>query len=131
MLSSPPRPANHGATKHGAPKHGAPKHGATKHGAIAFSLGTLADLRREGTKDVHISCVCPDGILTPMIADKLDDLMGKVDGVMGQLSRTAVKAMQVKYGLPADSWPTAELLTRMRGPSAQAQPAGMVMPAAR
>jgi lytic murein transglycosylase len=57
--------------------------------------------------------------------------VGKVDGVMGQLSRTAVKAMQVKYGLPADSWPTAELLTRMRGPSAQAQPAGMVMPAAR
>lgn len=57
--------------------------------------------------------------------------VGKVDGVMGQLSRTAVKAMQIKYGLPADSWPTAELLARMRGPSAQAQPAGMVMPAAR
>src|SRR3954471_22037012 len=57
--------------------------------------------------------------------------VGKVDGVMGQLSRTAVKAMQVKYGLPADSWPTAELLARGRGPSAQAQPAGMVMPAAR
>jgi lytic murein transglycosylase len=57
--------------------------------------------------------------------------VGKVDGVMGQLSRTAVKAMQVKYGLPADSWPTAELLARMRGPAAQAQPAGMVMPAAR
>ena len=57
--------------------------------------------------------------------------VGKVDGVMGQLSRTAVKAMQVKYGLPADSWPTAELLARMRGPGVQAQPAGMVMPAAR
>ena len=28
--------------------------------------------------------------------------VGKVDGVMGQLSRTAVKAMQVKYGLPAE-----------------------------
>ena len=42
--------------------------------------------------------------------------VGKVDGVMGQQSRTAVKAMQVKYGLPADSWPTAELLARMRGP---------------
>ena len=41
--------------------------------------------------------------------------VGKVDGVMGQQSRTAVKAMQVKYGLPADSWPTAELLARMRG----------------
>lgn len=40
--------------------------------------------------------------------------VGKVDGVMGQQSRIAVKAMQVKFGLPADSWPTAELLARMR-----------------
>jgi lytic murein transglycosylase len=45
--------------------------------------------------------------------------VGKVDGVMGQQSRSAVKAMQIKYGLPADSWPTAELLARMRGPRAQ------------
>jgi lytic murein transglycosylase len=42
--------------------------------------------------------------------------VGKIDGIMGQLSRTAVKAMQIKYGLPADSWPTAELLARMRVP---------------
>ncbi len=54
--------------------------------------------------------------------------VGKVDGVLGQQSRVAVKAMQQKYGLPADSWPTAELLARMRGPGAQAQPAGGVMP---
>ena len=45
--------------------------------------------------------------------------VGKVDGVMGQQSRTAVKAMQIKFGLPADSWPTAELLARMRGSRAQ------------
>jgi lytic murein transglycosylase len=49
--------------------------------------------------------------------------VGKVDGVLGQQSRTAVKTMQVKYGLPADSWPTVELLARMRGgPRAQAEP---------
>ena len=41
--------------------------------------------------------------------------VGKVDGVLGQQSRIAVKTMQVKYGLLADSWPTAELLARMRG----------------
>src|ERR1700716_171838 len=41
--------------------------------------------------------------------------VGKVDGVLGQQSRSAIKAMQVKYGLPADSWPTAELLARLRG----------------
>jgi lytic murein transglycosylase len=47
--------------------------------------------------------------------------VGKIDGVLGQQSRIAVKTMQMKYGLPADSWPTAELLTRMRGPRAAAQ----------
>jgi peptidoglycan hydrolase-like protein with peptidoglycan-binding domain len=41
--------------------------------------------------------------------------VGKVDGIMGQQSRSAVKATQIKYGLPADSWPTAELLARLRG----------------
>ena len=45
--------------------------------------------------------------------------VGKVDGVMGQQSRSAVKAMQIKFGLPADSWPTAELLARMRGATAR------------
>lgn len=41
--------------------------------------------------------------------------VGKIDGILGQQSRTAVKAMQVKYGMPADAWPTAELLARLRG----------------
>jgi lytic murein transglycosylase len=48
--------------------------------------------------------------------------VGKIDGVMGQQSRSAVKAMQIKLGLPADSWPTAELLARMRGPRAPTVP---------
>ena len=41
--------------------------------------------------------------------------VGAVDGFLGLKTRQAVKAMQLKYGLPADSYPTAELLTRMRG----------------
>jgi len=40
--------------------------------------------------------------------------VGAVDGFLGLKTRQAVKAMQTKYGLPADSYPTAELLTRMR-----------------
>ena len=52
--------------------------------------------------------------------------VGKVDGVLGQQSRAAVKAMQIKFGLPADSWPTAELLARIRGATAQAQPAATI-----
>ncbi|HTV37967.1 MAG TPA: peptidoglycan-binding domain-containing protein, partial [Xanthobacteraceae bacterium] len=39
---------------------------------------------------------------------------GKIDGFLGLKSRQAVKAMQIKYGLPADSYPTEELLARMR-----------------
>jgi short-subunit dehydrogenase len=46
---------------------------ATKHAALAFSLGTLYDLREAGVRDVHISCVCPDGVWTPMLFDKVDD----------------------------------------------------------
>lgn len=46
---------------------------ASKHAAIAFSIGTLADLRRTGSRGVHISCVCPDGIWTPMLFDELDN----------------------------------------------------------
>jgi lytic murein transglycosylase len=40
--------------------------------------------------------------------------VGAVDGFLGLKTRQAVKAMQTKYGLPADAYPTAELLTRMR-----------------
>jgi NAD(P)-dependent dehydrogenase (short-subunit alcohol dehydrogenase family) len=46
---------------------------ASKHAAMAFTLGTLFDLRREGVTGVELSALCPDGIWTPMLADKLDD----------------------------------------------------------
>lgn len=46
---------------------------ASKHAAIGFSLSTLADLKLAGMKNIDISCVCPDGIWTPMLFDKLDD----------------------------------------------------------
>jgi lytic murein transglycosylase len=41
--------------------------------------------------------------------------VGKIDGFAGLKTRQAVKEMQKKYGLPADSYPTGELLARMRG----------------
>jgi NAD(P)-dependent dehydrogenase (short-subunit alcohol dehydrogenase family) len=46
---------------------------ASKHAAMAFTLGTLFDLRRAGHEGVELSAVCPDGIWTPMLEDKLDD----------------------------------------------------------
>jgi lytic murein transglycosylase len=41
--------------------------------------------------------------------------LGAIDGFLGLKTRQAVKAMQVKFGMPADSYPTAEFLARMRG----------------
>jgi NAD(P)-dependent dehydrogenase (short-subunit alcohol dehydrogenase family) len=46
---------------------------ASKHAAMAFTLGTLFDLHRSGISGVQLSAVCPDGIWTPMLEDKLDD----------------------------------------------------------
>jgi len=40
---------------------------------------------------------------------------GDVDGKLGSGTRAAVKRAQIKVGLPADSWPTAELLARLHG----------------
>jgi lytic murein transglycosylase len=40
---------------------------------------------------------------------------GEIDGKLGLSTRTAIKVAQMKLGLPADSYPTVELLERMRG----------------
>ncbi|MDZ4792284.1 MAG: lytic murein transglycosylase [Hyphomicrobiales bacterium] len=40
--------------------------------------------------------------------------VGKIDGIIGLKTRTAVKAMQIKFSMPADSYPTAELIERLR-----------------
>lgn len=45
----------------------------SKHAVMGFSLSTMADLRAAGIRDIDISCVCPDGIWTPMLQDKVDD----------------------------------------------------------
>lgn len=43
--------------------------------------------------------------------------VGEIDGKLGAGTRKAVKEMQIKFGLPADSYPTAELLNALRGRS--------------
>jgi len=40
--------------------------------------------------------------------------VGAVDGLVGEKTRAAVKAMQIKFDLPADSYPTPELLSLLR-----------------
>ena len=40
--------------------------------------------------------------------------VGKIDGVVGAATRDAIRNMQVKFGLPADGYPSVELLGRLR-----------------
>ena len=39
--------------------------------------------------------------------------VGKIDGILGAGTRAAVQDMQGKLGMPADAWPTPELLARL------------------
>jgi hypothetical protein len=41
--------------------------------------------------------------------------IGEADGKLGLNTRAAIKQAQLKYGLPADSYPSVELIERMRG----------------
>ena len=36
--------------------------------------------------------------------------VGKIDGILGAATRAAIQKEQVRLGMPADAWPTAELL---------------------
>ncbi|MGI1664091.1 lytic murein transglycosylase [Palleronia sp. KMU-117] len=39
--------------------------------------------------------------------------VGAIDGILGALTRAAVQKEQMRLGLPADAWPTTELLNRL------------------
>lgn len=39
--------------------------------------------------------------------------MGRIDGVFGAMTRDAVRTEQQRLGMPADSWPTRELLEKL------------------
>lgn len=38
--------------------------------------------------------------------------VGKIDGILGARTRSAVQAEQARFGMPADAWPTPALLAR-------------------
>jgi lytic murein transglycosylase len=40
--------------------------------------------------------------------------VGRIDGVLGLKTRVAIRDAQIKFGLPADGWPTTELVARLR-----------------
>jgi NAD(P)-dependent dehydrogenase (short-subunit alcohol dehydrogenase family) len=86
---------------------------ASKHAAMAFTLGTLFDLRRAGIDGVTLSALCPDGIWTPMLADKLDDLEAA-----GSFSGRLLTAEQVatEVGKLTERPRPILILPRWRGP---------------
>ena len=49
-----------------------------------------------------------------MLMAKRGYFSGEVDGKIGAATRASVKAAQLKLGLPANSYPTPELLERMQ-----------------
>lgn len=61
--------------------------------------------------------------VTPLTGDEVRELqrrlvasgfpLEKIDGKLGSQTRTAVREAQLRYALPADGWPTAELLRRL------------------
>lgn len=74
-------------------------------GAPAMSPGRdgIPDLDGEQTKE-----------LQRLLARRGFDV-GTIDGLVGEKTRSAVKQMQLKFKLPADSYPTPELLAVLRG----------------
>lgn len=86
---------------------------ASKHAAMAFTLGTLFDLRRAGHRGIDVSAVCPDGIWTPMLEDKLDD-PDAAGSFSGQLLTPAQVASAV--GKLTERPRPVLILPRWRGP---------------
>jgi NAD(P)-dependent dehydrogenase (short-subunit alcohol dehydrogenase family) len=66
---------------------------ASKHAAMAFTVGTLSDLRRAGIRDIHVSAVCPDGVWTDMVdVDDPEDALS-FSGVMFMPQEIAERAV--------------------------------------
>jgi NAD(P)-dependent dehydrogenase (short-subunit alcohol dehydrogenase family) len=70
---------------------------ATKHAALAFTVGTLYDLRLAGIRGVRVSAICPDGMWTPMLYDKVNDPSAAPSwsGVLLQPDEVARKAVEL------------------------------------
>lgn len=86
---------------------------ASKHAAMAFTIGTQFDLRLAGVDGVRVSAVCPDGIWTPMLEDKIDDVHA-AGSFSGQL-QTAEQVASV-VGKLSDRPRPITVIPRWRGP---------------
>ncbi len=71
--------------------------------AMGKGAGTVAPISMDQTRELQ----------QLLIRQGYD--VGGADGKLGTATRIAVKAVQVKLGLPADAYPTPDLIARLRG----------------
>lgn len=64
---------NIGSLASWVPVPGEAVYAATKAGVLSFTLGLEGELRAQGVRGLHFTVVCPDGMLTPMLTDIIDD----------------------------------------------------------
>ncbi|MBS0248748.1 MAG: lytic murein transglycosylase [Proteobacteria bacterium] len=85
---------------------------ATTVAYFATRLGGAPAVDEAGAKDIKPISTEQMMELQRQLAKRGFDV-GEVDGRLGAGTRKAVRTMQVRYGLPADSWPTVELIARL------------------
>ncbi len=81
---------------------------------FATRLGGAPPVSEEGAKHV-VALSTEQMIELQRLLNAQGYDVGEADGKLGAGTRKAVKKAQLKFKLPADSWPTSELLSRMRG----------------
>jgi lytic murein transglycosylase len=79
----------------------------------ATRLAGAPPVSRGGANIVHPTAELVRDIQSQMIRQKLYN--GEADGRLGSVTRGAVRQAQLKVRLPADGYPTQELLDRLRG----------------
>jgi lytic murein transglycosylase len=72
-----------------------------------------------GAKDVVVLTAQQVAELQKLLTKAGYDGVGEIDGKIGSGTRAAIKKAQIKLGLPADSYPTPELIARLHGASPQ------------
>jgi len=66
-----------------------------------------------GSPNIPKLTIDENRVLQQILARRGYDV-GRIDGVLGLKSRAAVRDVQIKLRMPADSWPTPELLQALR-----------------
>ena len=86
---------------------------ATTVAYFATRLGGAPPVNEAGSRDVKSLTTEQMMELQRQLARRGLDV-GEVDGRLGNGTRKAVATMQLKYGMPADAWPTEELIARLQ-----------------